>query len=168
VFGIEFSRPGEQAAGEHRGQAGRGSGLRLRRRGGSADGVDLAQQPRAGLAPADQQRRADRVDQGGAELPVDSDHYGQFHYQDTRLISPALNFTSDKTPVVSFATDLVGAVNSTATVDVSTDNGRTWANVWTNKGAAGDPGRATVVVPLPQAAGKSGVQVDGGVPVRVL
>ena len=38
--------------------------------GGRADGVDLAEHPGADLAPADQQRRADRVDQGGAVLAV--------------------------------------------------------------------------------------------------
>jgi len=90
---------------------------------------------------------------------VDSDHDGQFHYQDTKLISPAVSFAADKSPVVQFATDLEPAVNSAAAVDVSADGGKTWTSAWRNAGFPGDPGPATVIVPLPQAAGASQVRV---------
>jgi hypothetical protein len=93
---------------------------------------------------------------------VDSDDYGQFHYQDTELISPPQNFSADTSPAVQFDTDYEPAVNSTATVDVSVDGGRTWTNVWTSQGFPGDPGPATVTVLLPQAAGKSDVRVRFG------
>lgn len=93
---------------------------------------------------------------------VDSDHDGQFHYQDTELVSPAADFSADPAPALQFATDLQPAVNSTATVDVSTDGGKTWANVWTSKGFPGDPGPATVAIPLPQAAGKTAVKARFG------
>jgi hypothetical protein len=93
---------------------------------------------------------------------VDSGHDGQFHYQDTHLISPVMNFSADRTPAVQFDTDYQPAVNSTATVAVSTDGGHTWATAWTSAGFPGDPGPATVVVPLPQAAGKSEVRVRFG------
>jgi Carboxypeptidase regulatory-like domain len=93
---------------------------------------------------------------------VDSDDYGQFHYQDTELVSPALNFSADTSPAVQFDTDYQPAVNSTATVDVSLDSGKTWTNAWTSHGFPGDPGPATVAVLLPQAAGKSNVRVRFG------
>jgi hypothetical protein len=93
---------------------------------------------------------------------VDSDDYGQFHYQDTELVSPVLNFSADTSPAVQFDTDYQPAVNSTATVDVSVDGGKTWTNVWTSHGFPGDPGPATVAAVLPQAAGKSDVRVRFG------
>ena len=52
--------------------------------------------------------------------------------------------SGDRSPAVQFDTDLRPAVNSAATVDVSTDGGRTWASVWRNRGFPGDPGPATV------------------------
>jgi hypothetical protein len=93
---------------------------------------------------------------------VDSDHDGQFHYQDTELTSPVINMTANTSPAVQFATDYQPWVNSTATVDVSTDGGKTWTNAWTSKGYPGDPGPATVTVPLPSAAGKADVRVRFG------
>jgi hypothetical protein len=98
----------------------------------------------------------------GGFAVVDSDHDGQFHYQDTDLISPALDFSDDTSPAVQFAADYQPAVNSAATVDVSVDGGKTWANVWTSKGFPGDPGPATVAVLLPQAAGHASVRVRFG------
>jgi Carboxypeptidase regulatory-like domain len=95
-------------------------------------------------------------------LTVDSDHEGALHYQDTELSSPVISLSADKSPALTFDTDLVGATNSTATLAVSVNGGTTWAGVWTNAGAAGDPGPATVVIPLPQAAGKSDVKVRFG------
>src|SRR5262249_54154723 len=104
--------------------------------------------------------RGNHTGGAGAFAIVDSAHQGTTHYQDTDLISPSLSL--GKTPAVQFGTDLVGATNSTATVDLSVNGGKTWANVWTNAGATGDPGPATVVVPLPAAAGKNNVRVRFG------
>jgi hypothetical protein len=95
----------------------------------------------------------------GGFAVVDSDNDGQFHYQDTQLTSPVVDMTGDSSPAVQFGTDLEPAVNSAATVDVSTDGGKTWASAWTRTRFPGDPGPATVVVPLPQAAGKADVRV---------
>jgi len=106
--------------------------------------------------------RANTTGGSGNFAIVDSDDYGQFHYQDTELISPALNFSADTSPAVQFDTDDQPAVNSTATVDVSVDGGKTWSNAWTSHGFPGDPGPATVAVLLPQAAGKSDVRVRFG------
>lgn len=43
-----------------------------------------------------------------------------------------------------------------------TDGGATWTNAWTSRGFPGDPGPATVDIPLPQAAGKNDVRVRFG------
>jgi hypothetical protein len=107
-------------------------------------------------------KRANNTGGSGNFAIVDSDHDGALHYQDTYLTSPAVNMSADKSPAIQFATDLIGATNSTATVEVSVNGGRTWASVWTNAGAAGGPGPATVVVPLPQAAGKRDVRARFG------
>jgi Carboxypeptidase regulatory-like domain len=90
---------------------------------------------------------------------VDSDFDGKLHYQDTTLTSPVLNLAHDAGPVLQFATDLQPAVNSTASVDVSTNGGKTWANVWTKTGFPGNAGPATVTMALHQAASKKQVQV---------
>jgi hypothetical protein len=103
--------------------------------------------------------RGNHTGGSGGFAIVDSDHDGQFHYQDTRLTSPAMNLSADKTPAVQFATDLVGATNSTATVSMSTDGGKTWTRMWRNAGTPGVPGPATVLIRLPQAAGKADVKV---------
>jgi hypothetical protein len=106
--------------------------------------------------------RANDTGGSGNFAIVDSAHDGAHHYQDTELTSPALNMSHDTAPAVQFGTDLVGAVNSTATVGLSVDGGKTWTTLWRNTGAAGDPGPATVVVPLPAAAGQSDVRVRFG------
>jgi hypothetical protein len=106
--------------------------------------------------------RANTTGGSGNFAIVDSDDYGQFHYQDTELISPVLDFSADTSPAVQFDTNYQPAVNSTATIDVSVDGGKTWTTVWTNSGFPGDPGPATVTALLPQAAGKSDVRVRFG------
>ena len=49
-------------------------------------------------------------------------------------------------------------MNSTATVELSTDAGRTWTTVWRRAGMS-DAGSGTQIVPLPQAAHQKKVQV---------
>jgi hypothetical protein len=107
-------------------------------------------------------KRANKTGGTGNFAIVDSAHDGVHNYQDTYLTSPALNFTADKSPAVQFATDLAGASNSTAAVGLSVNGGKTWTSVWHNTGAAGDPGPATVVIPLPTAAGKKDARVRFG------
>jgi hypothetical protein len=104
--------------------------------------------------------RGNQTGSKGAFAIVDSDHDGALHYQDTHLISPQVHL--GKNPALVFDTGLVGAANSTATVGLSVNGGKTWTNVWRSAGPAGDPGPATVVVPLPQAAGKNNVRVRFG------
>jgi hypothetical protein len=107
-------------------------------------------------------KRANRTGGSGNFAIVDSEHDGARHYQDTYLTSPAINLSADQSPAVQFATDLTGATNSTATVDVSVNGGATWRRAWTSAGAAGQPGPATIVVALPQAAGRPDVKVRFG------
>lgn len=106
--------------------------------------------------------RANDTGGTGSFAIVDSDFYGAHHYQDTYLTSPVINMTADTTPVVQFDSNLQPAVNSTATVGVSADGGRTWSTVWTNAGFPADPGPATRDIALPQAAGKPDVRVRFG------
>jgi hypothetical protein len=105
-------------------------------------------------------KRGNHTGGTGAFAIVDSGHDGPHHYQDTHLTSPAVRLGTS--PAVVFDTDLAGAPNSTATVAVSVNGGKTWASVWRNAGAAGLPGPATVVVPLPTAAGKNNVRIRFG------
>jgi Carboxypeptidase regulatory-like domain len=107
-------------------------------------------------------RRPNHTGGTGNFAIVDSDHAGQFHYQDTGLTTPVASFAADKTPVVQFNTDLEPAVNSTAAVGLSADGGKTWASIWTSQGFPGQPGPATVVIPVPQASGKSSIRVRFG------
>jgi N-acetylneuraminic acid mutarotase len=88
---------------------------------------------------------------------VDSDHLGANKSQDTYLTSPVTDFTGVTAPELDFATYYKPYSNSTATVEVSLDNGATWSAVWSQTTTAVSGG--TVRVPLPQAADKTQVQV---------
>lgn len=88
---------------------------------------------------------------------VDSDHSGAMHVQDTALISPTTNMSTVDNPTVVFSSDLEPAVNSTATVDISTDGGTTWTTVWSSNGFHGPHGTATIVIPLPTAVHQAAV-----------
>ncbi|SCL20622.1 Serine protease, subtilisin family [Micromonospora nigra] len=62
---------------------------------------------------------------------VDSDELGVGNTQDTDLVTPTLDLGGAAAPVLRFRSDwrAVG-VTDTADVDVSTDGGATWTNVW--------------------------------------
>ncbi|BCJ31816.1 carboxypeptidase regulatory-like domain-containing protein [Actinocatenispora sera] len=95
-----------------------------------------------------------RVNATGGEgnfAVVDSDHSGQHAIQDTMLTSPTFDLAGATEPAITFGTDLHGAVNSTATVETSTDGGKTWKSVWHKAGTPNVSG--PVVVDLPDAAG---------------
>ena len=88
---------------------------------------------------------------------VDSDFYGSGGTQDTSLVSPSVDLTDSADPVVQFRTDFNALGDDVADVDVSTDGGTTWENVWHQ--TDGVTGPTQVRVPLPQAAGEADVQV---------
>jgi N-acetylneuraminic acid mutarotase len=73
------------------------------------------------------------------------------------LYSPVLNLSRDRSPVLQYDQDLqVGGAD--AEVSVSTNGGKTWTIV--SPGYASAWGPDTQVIPLPQAAGRSKVQIE--------
>ncbi|MFI6830439.1 S8 family serine peptidase [Kribbella sp. NPDC050241] len=91
---------------------------------------------------------------GGTAI-IDSDKYGPSGSQDTSLVSPVVDLTAVTAPVIRFNQDLNWLGGEKADVDLSIDGGATWANVLTQ---AADV-RGLKEIAIPQAAGKSAVQV---------
>jgi subtilisin family serine protease len=75
------------------------------------------------------------------------------------LVTPPIDLSDETEPVLSFRSDHVrgGARLSVLDVDLSTDDGATWANVWHHEGTRRGP--ELIALDLPQAAGLSGVRV---------
>jgi hypothetical protein len=117
---------------------------------------------RPGWVFGDPGHRGNHTGGAGGFAIVDSGHDGPHHYQDTYLTSPVTDMSRYHSPALQFLTDLRPAVNSTATVQLSTDAGRTWTTVWRNSGFPGVTGPAQVVIPLPQTAGQRRAQVRFG------
>jgi len=88
---------------------------------------------------------------------VDSDHLGIGNHQDSILTGPVTDLSAITDPTLSFDTYYKEFSNSTAAVDVTTDGGADWTNVWqfSTTGVHGQH----VSIPLPQAAGQATVQV---------
>jgi N-acetylneuraminic acid mutarotase len=88
---------------------------------------------------------------------MNSDQYGPGGHQDTSLITPTLNLSGVANPVIRFHNDYFGFPGQTGAVDVSTDGGTTWTNVWQH---TSDSVRGPVLetVQVPQAAGQSSVE----------
>lgn len=61
---------------------------------------------------------------------IDSDFYDLGSKQDSSLVSPAIDFSTFTTVTLSFRTDFEHYATDTADVDVSTDGGAHWTNVW--------------------------------------
>jgi N-acetylneuraminic acid mutarotase len=87
---------------------------------------------------------------------VDSDHDGPGNAQDTTLTSPVADLSAQTDPEIGFDTDYNGISGQVGDVDLSTDGGATWSNVWhqTTSDANGH-----VDLPIPAAAGQAQVQV---------
>ncbi len=105
----------------------------------------------------DPENRGNLTGGQGNFADINSDFYGPGHSQDTSLITPVIDASSVADPVLRFHTDYNGFPGQTGAVDVSTDGGQTWANVWQH---TGDSVRGPILetVQVPQAAGKSSVQ----------
>ncbi|MFI0793442.1 S8 family serine peptidase [Micromonospora rubida] len=88
---------------------------------------------------------------------IDSDNYAAGGRQDTSLVSPVVDLADVATPVIRFNQDYNWLGSDRADVDLSLDGGATWANVL--RQAADVRGPRVTEVPIPQAAGKSEVQV---------
>ncbi|MFD3406109.1 S8 family serine peptidase [Kribbella sp. NPDC058693] len=91
----------------------------------------------------------------GGFAVIDSDHYGPGGSQDTSLVSPVVDLSSVTAPVIRFNQDLNWLGGEKADVDLSIDGGATWANILTQAADA----RGVKEIAIPQAAGKSAVQV---------
>ncbi|NUR61234.1 MAG: galactose oxidase, partial [Catenulispora sp.] len=100
--------------------------------------------------------RGNRTTGTGGFAIIDSDHLGTGNSQDTYLTSPAADLSAVAAPELDFATYYKPYGNSTATVEVSVDNGATWSPVWSQTSSAVDG--TLVRIPLPQAVGKTQVQ----------
>jgi subtilisin family serine protease len=86
---------------------------------------------------------------------IDSDKYGPGGLQDTSLVSPVVDLSSVTAPVVRFNQDLNWLSGEKADVDLSIDGGATWSTLVTQINDA----RGVKEIAIPQAAGKSAVQV---------
>jgi N-acetylneuraminic acid mutarotase len=93
----------------------------------------------------------------GQFAEVDSYDSGVSTHEATSLVSPVLDMSGDATPIVSFDNSFTSPLyNSNAYVEVSVDGGKTWTSVWhMSRTISYGP----EVVAIPQAAGKSDVQV---------
>jgi subtilisin family serine protease len=91
---------------------------------------------------------------GGTAI-IDSDHYGPGGLQDSSMVSPVVDLSSVTAPVIRFNQDLSWLNGEKASVDLSVDGGTTWTNVLTQVTDV----RGVEEIAIPQAAGKSAVQV---------
>ncbi|MGW6277298.1 S8 family serine peptidase [Kribbella sp. NPDC055071] len=92
---------------------------------------------------------------GGKFAVIDSDKYGPAGSQDTSLVSPVVNLSAVTAPVIRFNQDLNYLSGEKADVDLSIDGGATWSTV----AAQAADLRGVKEIAIPQAAGKSAVQV---------
>jgi hypothetical protein len=98
----------------------------------------------------------DNMTGGSGGFAVADSNYGG--RMDTSLLSPVLNLSAAKAPVIRFDTYYRSfSTDSGADVDLSVDGGLTWSTVWHRDVASALPGPQSVA--LPTAAGKSAVQV---------
>jgi N-acetylneuraminic acid mutarotase len=99
-----------------------------------------------------------RTGGSGNFADINSDFYGPSDHQDTSLVSPVVDLTSVATPVLKFHNDYFGYPGQTGDVDLSTDGGTTWSNIW-HHGSESVFGPDLETVAIPQAGGHSTVQV---------
>ena len=88
---------------------------------------------------------------------MDSDKAGIGNTEDSSLVTPALNLSGATSPFVRFNSDYRGFSNSLADIDVTTDGGATWANVF-HLSTADARGPRTELVPLTGLAGSANAQ----------
>jgi len=92
---------------------------------------------------------------------INSDFYGSGSSQDTSLVTPTLDMSGASAPYLTFHNNFVAfqPFPQTGDVDVSTDGGSTWTNVWHRDDVNSAPGPDLETVQLPQAANQSNVQL---------
>lgn len=77
----------------------------------------------------------------------------------TTLTSPPVSLAGQASPQLTFTSGYYGDAGQAATVDLSTDNGRTWTTIW-RQSAADAVGPQDIAIP--RAAGQSAVRVRFG------
>jgi hypothetical protein len=77
----------------------------------------------------DPRSRGNLTGGSGGFAIIDSDFFGIGNTEDTFLVSPVVDLTGIRAPVLSFDNDYHG-LDSVGDVDVSIDGGATWTNVW--------------------------------------
>ncbi|MEV6691841.1 S8 family serine peptidase [Micromonospora sp. NPDC051196] len=100
----------------------------------------------------DARSRGNLTGGSGGFAIIDSDALGSGNTQDTDLVTPPLELSGAAAPVLRFRSDwrAVG-ITDTADIDVSTDAGATWTNVWHQTSSRRGP--RVEEVPLTPAAG---------------
>jgi N-acetylneuraminic acid mutarotase len=91
---------------------------------------------------------------------INSDFYGPGDTQDTALVTPTINLSTAAGPFLTFANNYTASPSfpQVGDVDVSTDDGTTWTNVWHHTGDS-VPGPGIQTVQLPTAANQGNVKV---------
>jgi N-acetylneuraminic acid mutarotase len=89
---------------------------------------------------------------------INSDFYGPSDSQDTELITPTIDLTSVPSPIIKFNSDYHGFPGQTGDVDVTTDGGANWTNVW-HHGTDDRRGPSAESASLTGAGGHAAVQV---------
>ena len=80
-----------------------------------------------------------------------------FSFDDTYLVTPPIDLSSISNAAIRWANDFIDTgFGDIAEVDVSTDGGATWTNVW--KAPGGVPGPGTITADMSFAAGHAAVQ----------
>ncbi|MEV6492311.1 S8 family serine peptidase, partial [Actinoplanes sp. NPDC051633] len=88
---------------------------------------------------------------------LDSDAYGGGFVQDGSLVSPKVDLSDVTAPVIRFNQDFNALGDDIADVDLSIDGGATWSTVLSQPEDVRGP--TVTEIPIPQAAGKTDVQV---------
>jgi hypothetical protein len=98
-----------------------------------------------------------RTGGSGPYAILNSDCYGGFDTDSSSLVTPPMDLSGRTSAAIQWANDFIDFdTGSTANVDVSTDGGASWINVWT---APGDlPGPNSQAADLSFAAGHAGVE----------
>lgn len=90
---------------------------------------------------------------------ADSNYTGARVAENTQLISPVYDLSKDTSPELSFDTAYRGDSTQTGDVDITTDGGKTWTNLWHQTYGFGFYGPSHVEIPLAAYAGQSAVQI---------
>jgi hypothetical protein len=106
--------------------------------------------------------RGNLTNGSGGFAIVDSDFYGISGSQDTELVSPLLDFSANPTATLTFETDInvyTGGDFEVLDVDVSSNGGTSWTNVWQHDQADGSLNGQVSLDITAQAANQPDVKI---------